>query len=208
MLSNTRQVHASLHPKRANNVKTSCKKYCLLCVLTGFLNQLQFHKSFLRTFLKLCSNSVHFKKRQSIEQAFSKCQEHNAGHAVGALKSILPFLHKFHPFLPDDTIFVENMKRYAQCLKNHSCILFFHRFLPRKLSTNTVVFLLSAIFPIIAESQHNFLRHRDLSRDLLTVSSIHRLEVENATFWSAKNITKKSFWPKFFLQWCFIRSEQ
>ena len=38
-------------------------------------------QSFLRTFLKLCSNSVHFKKRRSIEQAFSKCQEHNAGHA-------------------------------------------------------------------------------------------------------------------------------
>ena len=35
----------------------------------------------LRTFLKLCSSSVHFKKRQSIAQAFSKCQEHNAGHA-------------------------------------------------------------------------------------------------------------------------------
>ena len=62
-------------------------------------------QSFLRTFLKLCSNSVHFKKRQSIEQALSKCQEHNAGHAVRALKSTLPFLHKFQPFLPDDTIF-------------------------------------------------------------------------------------------------------
>ena len=48
-------------------------------------------QSFLRTFLKLCSNSVHFKKRWSIEQALSKCQEHNAGHAVGALKSTLPF---------------------------------------------------------------------------------------------------------------------
>ena len=47
-------------------------------------------QSFLRTFLKLCSNSVHFKKRQSIEQAFSKCQEHNTGHVVGALKSTLP----------------------------------------------------------------------------------------------------------------------
>ena len=41
-------------------------------------------QSFLRTFLKLCSNSVHFKKRRSIEQALSKCQEHNAGHAVAA----------------------------------------------------------------------------------------------------------------------------
>ena len=75
--------------------------------------------------------------------------------------------------------------------KNHSCTLFFHRFLPRKLSTNTVFFLLSAIFPSTVESQHNFLRHRDLSRDLLTVSSIRRSEVENGTFWSAKNITKK-----------------
>ena len=67
-------------------------------------------QSFLRTFFKLCSNSVHFKKRRSIEQAFSKCQEHNNGHAVGALKSTQPFPHKFLPFLPDDTIFVENMR--------------------------------------------------------------------------------------------------
>ena len=74
-------------------------------------------QSFLRTFLKLCSNSVHFKKRRSIEQAFSKCQEHNVGHAVSALKSTLPFLHKLQPFRPDDTIFEENMKRYARCLK-------------------------------------------------------------------------------------------
>ena len=35
----------------------------------------------------------------------------------GTLKSTLPFLHKFQPFLLDDTIFVENMKRYARCLK-------------------------------------------------------------------------------------------
>ena len=132
-------------------------------------------QSFLRTFLKLCSNSVHFKKRRSIEQALSKCQEHNAGHAVGALKSTQPFLHKFQPFLPDDTIFEKNMKRYARCL-------FFQQFLSRKLSTNTVFFLLSVIFPITVESQHNFLRHRDLSRDLLTVSSIRRSEVQNATF--------------------------
>ena len=32
-------------------------------------------KSFLRAFVKLCSNSVHFKKRRSTEQAFSRCQE-------------------------------------------------------------------------------------------------------------------------------------
>ena len=85
-------------------------------ILRGFWTT-SVRQSFLRTFLKLYSNSVHFKKRRSIEQAFSKCQEHNAGHAVGALKSTLPFLHKFQPFLPDDTIFVENMKRYARCLK-------------------------------------------------------------------------------------------
>ena len=30
---------------------------------------------FLRTFLKLCSNSVIFKKRRSTKQAFSRCQE-------------------------------------------------------------------------------------------------------------------------------------
>ena len=80
---------------------------------------------FLRTFLKLCSNSAHFKKRRSIEQAFSKCQEHNTGHAGGALKSTLPFLHKLQPFLPDDTIFVENMKRYARCLKIIRAACFF-----------------------------------------------------------------------------------
>ena len=74
-------------------------------------------QSILRAFLNLCSNSVHFKKRRSIEQALSKCQEHNAGHAVRALKSTLPFLHKFQPFLLDDTIFEENMKQYARCLK-------------------------------------------------------------------------------------------
>ena len=103
-----------------HNVKTNCKNYCLLCVLTGFIPQ-----SFLRTFLKLCSNSVHFKKRRSNEQALSRCQEHNAGHAVGALKCTLPFLHKFEPFLPDDTIFVQNRKRYARCLKIIRAACFF-----------------------------------------------------------------------------------
>ena len=82
-------------------------------------------QSFLRTFLKLCSNSVHFKKRRSFEQSLSKFQEHNAGHAVGALKSTLPFLHKFQPFLLDDTIFEENMKRYARCLKIIRAACFF-----------------------------------------------------------------------------------
>ena len=77
-------------------------------------------QSFLRTFLKLCSNSVHFKKRRLIEQAFSKCQEHNAGHAGSQ-----PFLHKFQPFLPDDTIFVKNMKRFARCLKIIRAACFF-----------------------------------------------------------------------------------
>ena len=106
-----------------HNVKTSCKNYGPLCVLTGFIPQ-----SFLRTFFKLCFNSVHFKKRRSIEQAFSKCQEYNAGHAFGALKSTLPFLHKFQPFLPDDTIFVENMKRYIRCLKTIRAAFFFTNF--------------------------------------------------------------------------------
>ena len=81
-------------------------------------------QSVLRTFLKLCSNSVHFKKRRSIEQAFSKCQEHNVGHTVSALKSTLLFLHKFQPFRPDDTIFEENMKRYARCLKSFVQLVF------------------------------------------------------------------------------------
>ena len=36
MLSNTRQVHASLHPKRANNVKTSCKNIVYYVFLRGF----------------------------------------------------------------------------------------------------------------------------------------------------------------------------
>ena len=83
----------------------------------GVSGPTSFPQNFLRTFLNLCSNSVRFKKRRSIEQAFSKCQEHNVGHVVGALKSTLPFLHKFQPFLPDETIFVENMKRYARCSK-------------------------------------------------------------------------------------------
>ena len=83
----------------------------------GFSGPTSIPQSFLRTFLKLCSNNVHFKKRRSIEQVFSKCQEHKAGHAVAALKSTLPFLHKFQPILPDDTIFEEKMKRYARCLK-------------------------------------------------------------------------------------------
>ena len=43
----------------------------------------------------------------------------------GALKSTLPFLHKFQPFLPDDTIFLENMKRYARCLKIIRAACFF-----------------------------------------------------------------------------------
>ena len=67
-----------------------------------------------------------------------------------------------------------------------------------KTFTSTAFFLLSAIFPITVESQHNFLRHRDLSRDLLTVSSIRSLEVENATFWSAKNIAKIFFGQNLF----------
>ena len=82
-------------------------------------------QSFLRTFLKLRSNSVNFRKRRSIEQAFSKCQEHGTGHALGALKSTMPFLHKFQPFLPDDTIFVENMNQYARCLKIIRAACFF-----------------------------------------------------------------------------------
>ena len=65
----------------------------------GVSGAISIPQSFLRTFLKLCFNSVHFKKRRSMEQAFSKCQEHNTGHAVGALKSTLPFLHKFQSFL-------------------------------------------------------------------------------------------------------------
>ena len=85
----------------------------------------RFWTNFNRTFLKPRPNIVHFKKRRSIEQAFSKCQEHNSGHAVGALNSTLPFLHKFQPFLPDDTIFVENMKRYARCLKIIRAVCFF-----------------------------------------------------------------------------------
>ena len=85
-------------------------------------------QSFLRTFLKLCSNSVHFKKRRSIEQTLSKCQEHHAGHAVRALKSTLPFLHKFQPFLPDDTIFEKNIKRYARSLKIIRAACFFTDF--------------------------------------------------------------------------------
>ena len=84
-----------------------------------------FWRNFNRTFLKLHSNIVHFKKKRSVEQAFSKCQEHSSGHAVGALKSTPPFLHKFQSFLPDDTIFVENMKRYAQCLKIIRTVCFF-----------------------------------------------------------------------------------
>ena len=82
--------------------------------------------------------------------------------------------------------------------KNHLCNLFSHQFLPRKHSTNMVFFLLSAIFPITEELQHNFLRHRELSHDLLTVSSIRCSELENATFWSAKNITKISFGQNLF----------
>ena len=84
-------------------------------------------QSFLRTFLKLCSNSVHFKERRSIEQAFLKCQEHNAGHAVGALawSPHYRFCTIFQPFLSDDTIFVENMKRYARCLKIIRAACFF-----------------------------------------------------------------------------------
>ena len=155
-------------------------------------------QSFLRTFLKFCSNSVHFKKRRSVEQALSNCQEHNAGHAVGALKSTLPFLHKFQPLLLEDTIFWGKHETICSVFKNHSCSMFFHQFLPRKLSTNTVFFLLSAIFPITVESQHNSLRHMELSRDLLTESSIRRSEVENATFWSAKNITKIFFGQNLF----------
>ena len=140
-------------------------------------------QSFLRTFLKLCSNSVHFKKRRSFEQAFSKCQEHNTGHAVGALKSTLPFLHKFQPFLLDDTIFVEKMKRYARCLKIINFVqLVFSPIPAMKTFHKHSFFLLSAILPITVESQHNFLCHKDLSCDVLTVSSIRHSKVENATF--------------------------
>ena len=64
------------------------------------------------------------------------------------------------------TRFLRKYETICPLFKNHSCSLFFHRFLARKRSTNTVFFLLSAIFPITVESQHNFLRHRDLSRDL------------------------------------------
>ena len=105
-------------------------------------------------------------------------------------------------FLPDDTIFLGKYETICPVFKNHLCSLFSHLSLPRRLSTNTVFLLLSVVFPITVESQHNFLRHRDLSRDLLTVSSIRRSEVENATFWSAKNMTNfvlaKVFFPVMF----------
>ena len=134
-------------------------------------------QSFLRAFLKLCSNSVHFKKRQSIEQAFSKCQEHNTGHVVGALKSTLPTVSaQISAISAWRHDFWGKHETICPVFKNHTCSLFFHRFLPRKLSTNTVFLL---------------------SRDLLTVSSIHRSEVENATFWSAKK-HKKYFLAKIF----------
>ena len=106
----------------------------------------------------------------------------NAGHVVGALRSTLPFLHKFQPFLPEDTFFEENMKRYVRCLKIIHAACFFtdpcHENFPKTQFSSCC----QPFFPITVESQHNFLRHRNLSRDLLTVNSIRRSEVENATF--------------------------
>ena len=55
-------------------------------------------QSFLRTFLKLCSNSVHFKERWSIEQALmSRTQRWTCSRSL-SLKSTLPFLHNFSDF--------------------------------------------------------------------------------------------------------------
>ena len=136
-------------------------------------------QSFLRTFLKLCSNSVHFKKRRSIEQAFSKCQEHNAGHAVGALKSTLPFLHKFQLFLPDDTIFEENMKRYARCFKIIRAACYFT--IPATKTFHKHVFL-SFLLAVSHYSHHSRIATQLLtSQGPVTWPFDREQQVENAT---------------------------
>ena len=94
----------------------------LLCIMCSYRvsGPTSIPQSFLRTFLKLCSNSVHFKKRRSIEQAFSKCQEHNAWHAVHTTVSaqILAISPWWHDFCGKyETIY--------PVFKNHSCSLLF-----------------------------------------------------------------------------------
>ena len=115
MLSNTHKVHTSLHPKRANNVKTSCKNYCLLCVLMGFLDQ--FHSPLEELFLSFAPTVCTSRKGSQLNKRSQNVENTMLDMQSEPLKSTLPFLHKFHPFLPDDTISVENMKQYAQCLK-------------------------------------------------------------------------------------------
>ena len=166
-------------------------------------------QSFLRTFLKLCSNSVHFKKRRSFEQAFSKCQEHNAGHAVGALKSTLPFLHKFQPFLLDDTIFVEKMKRYARCLKIINFVQLVFSPIPAMKTFHKHGFFLAV--------SHFAYHSRIATQLLMSQGPVTRcfdreqhspLRGGKCNILKHKKHNKKFFWPKSFFQWCFIRSEQ
>ena len=158
----------------------------IMCSYGVFIQQ-----SFIITFLKLYSNSVHFKKRRSIEQVKKTTLDMQSEPWSPHYRFCTNFSHFCLM-----TRFLWKYETICPVFKNHSCSLFFHRILPRILSTNTVFFLLSAIFPITVESQ--LLTSQGLSRDLLTVSSIRRLEEENATFWSAKNIAKFFFWPKSF----------
>ena len=151
---------------------------------------------------------MHFKKRQSIEQAFSKCQEHNAGHVVGALKSTLPTVSAqisaisawWHNFWG-------KYETICPVFKNHSCQLFFSPISATKTFHKHSFLLAVSHFPYHSRIATQLLTSQGPVTWPFDRSSIRRSEVENATFWSAKNVTRNIFWPKFFLQWCFICSE-
>ena len=154
-------------------------------------------QSFLRAFLKLCFNSVHFNKRRSIEQAFSKCQEHKAGHAgnlevhttVSAqISAISAWWHNF----------CEKYETICLVFKKSFVQLVFAPISGTKRFHKHGFLLAVSHFPYHSRIAAQLLTPQDLSRDLLTVRSIRRSEMENATFWSAENITKNSFGQKFF----------
>ena len=94
-------------------------------------------------FLSFAPTVCTSRKGRPIEQPFSKCQETQRWTCSPSLEVHTTVSAQISAFLPDDTIFVENMKTICPVFKNRSCSLFFHGFLPRKLSTNTVFFLLS-----------------------------------------------------------------
>ena len=95
--------------------------------------------------------------------------------------------------------------------QSHSFCLFSRRFLPRKTFHKHSFFLLSAIFSVTALLQRRNTTSYVTGTCHVTFwpwAAFDARRWKNATFWSAKNITKAFIWPQSLLQWCFIRSEQ